>query len=489
MFGPIPKAASYSSGNGGPHGISPRDWNAIWAITATSAVFGLFFLHVSLWIPVGFGLTGLVAGHLVLGAGSTFPLPHAAILIACIYYLFAPLMSLYYPAPDPLYSLRGDLATYFGYAVPCLIALAIGWASASRTTVGSLPDSIGKGATRRVRNGLDLLLFGGMIAAVGFSFLNVPLWARFIAILCGNVRYIGALGWIVLGSPGWKWRLAIVLIFELYLSTTSGFFLDFALWCLNAGVIFLNRYRPSRKLVLALLIGGVLFLPCIQYAKWEYRRAIWGIAGGEQSLEVFGLDAKLTTFNKPPLLIAKIVESFIHLLSFERLDEFFSDTILRYNQGWIVDRILTHVPSSEPFAGGETIRSATMASVFPRFIYRDKMKSGGAETFTRFTGVELGPNTSMNLGFVGEMYANYGYLGGIAGCGVYGLLLGFVLRFLLRKSEGRPMLLSFIPFVMNFAVVSEVGLLEVLNYTVKSAYFVTAIYFCFPALFGKRKNS
>jgi hypothetical protein len=30
----------------------------------------------------------------------------------------------------------------------------------------------------------------------------------------------------------------------------------------------------------------------------------------------------------------------------------------------------------------------------------------------------------MNLGFAGEMYANFGLWGGVLGCGVYSLVLG-----------------------------------------------------------------
>lgn len=461
-----------------------QDQALIWILAVIGGLIGLYFLDISAWIPVGFCLVGLVTGHLLVSTRTHFPLPHAAVLIASLYYIVAPLISIYFPPPNhALYYFKGNPGTYFSYAIPCICCLAAGWSVAfSGTRLSFLTNQI-RNVDPRLTSGLDILLYAGLAVTLVSSFSHGPMSIRFVITLLGNLRFIGAFGWMLLGTEGWKKRFALVMIIELYRATSLGFFLDFALTCLSAGVIVIARYRPSKKVLAAAVIGAVLFLPCIQYAKWEFRKSTWRFNNDEQYLAVFGNNFKLTRFNKPFLLIAKTAESSTRLLRMDQVRNFICETTLRYNQGWIVDRIILQVPRREPYAGGSTIKSAIIASIFPRFVLPNKMKSGGSTLFTRFTGVRINSTTSMNLGFVGEMYANFGYYGGIIGCGVYGLFLGTILRILLKTAESRPLVMSFIPFVLNFAVVSEVGLLEVLNYTMKSLMFIFVFYWIFPGLF------
>src|SRR5208282_345065 len=109
-------------------------------------------------------------------------------------------------------------------------------------------------------------------------------------------------------------------------------------------------------------------------------------------------------------------------------DEFLSEVALRYNQGWIINRVMQNVPSGEPYANGETLLAAVKASILPRLFSPDKVRAGGRENMRRFAGYTLGSGTSMNLGYAGEMYANFGYWGGIAGCFFYAFLLGLMFR-------------------------------------------------------------
>lgn len=470
---PVPRAES-----------APQDRSLIWLLGVVGGMAGLYFLEISPWIAVGFAMFGMVTGHLLVTTKTHFPLPHAAVLIASLYYIVAPLISIYFPPPNhQLYHFKGSPGTYFAYAVPCICCLALGWSVAfSGTRLAFLTSQI-RNVDPKLTSGLDFLLYSGLLVTFVTSFVHGPMSVRFVVTLLGNLRFIGAFGWMLLGLEGWKKRFMLVMIIELYRAASLGFFLDFALTCLSAGVIIIARYRPSKKILATAVVSAILFLPCIQYAKWEFRKSTWRSNGDEQYLTVFGNNLKLTRFNKPFLLMAKTVESSTRLFSADQVGSFISETTLRYNQGWIVDRIILQVPRREPYAGGSTIKSAVIASIFPRFILPNKMKSGGSTLFTRFTGVRINSTTSMNLGFVGEMYANFGYYGGIIGCGVYGLFLGGILRMLLKAAESRPLVMAFIPFVLNFAVVSEVGLLEVLNYTMKSLLFIAAFYWVFPGLF------
>ena len=82
---------------------------------------------------------------------------------------------------------------------------------------------------------------------------------------------------------------------------------------------------------------------------------------------------------------------------------------------------MNNVPSQTPFARGETIRNALVASVFPRFLYPDKPIAGGRENMENYAGISLNENTSMDISQVGEAYANFGEMGGIIMMFVLGL--------------------------------------------------------------------
>ncbi len=464
--------------------LTHRQWLSVVMLGIVTGSLGLFFSHISQWIPLGFGLAGVVTGHMIIASRFSLPLPQTAILISLVYYLFVPITNIYYPTANPLYKLI-DPPSYFAYAVPCLWAAATGWFFAFYRAKPIQLNANMAITDSNLYQGLDLLIIAGMGIVFVMSFVRLPGSIATLAMLAANMRYIGVFGWTLMARPGWKWRLGLVLTVDLFQSVSTGFFLNFLLWAVNAAVVIMFRQRFSTARILAGIALVAVLLPCFQHAKWELRRASWGVALGEQRLVVFGTMYHLNSLNKMPLLFAKVLESSYTLITGEQSDEFIADTALRYNQGWIVARVQKHVPIAEDYANGETVYGAILASIFPRFLMPDKLMNGGNETFTRFSGIQLNSTTSMNLGFVGEMYANYGYALGIIGCGVYCLFFGIIFQRLTAAAHNHIIMLSFIPYILNFAVVSEVGLVDVLNYTVKSLMVAAAIYMGAPAVFSR----
>lgn len=449
--------------------LTPSGLNLSIAGAIVATLISIPLIEISPWIPSGFFIFGFSVSHFLSTTKKCLPLPQTAVLIATIYYLFAPIASFYYPPKNLLYSIL-DFHEYFQFAVPCIWATAVGWYFA----LAKLP-SLELSTTLPQRSpqtyvGLDLLIVFGLFVSFLATLTQLPSSAKTLAMLLANTRYIGAFGWMLLGRTGWKGRLALVMTLDLYSAASTGFFLDFLLWTLNAAVIYSFRNTIKPRYIAGSLVCIVFFLPCFQHAKWELRKASWGVGLADQRLTVFGTTYPLTSANKPFLLAAKVLESGYQLTTGQENAEFISDTVIRYNQGWIISRVLAHVPAFEPFANGTTVIDAAIASVVPRAIMNNKVQSGGGANFTRYTGVQLNSSTSMNLGFVGEMYANFGYYGGIIGVGFYALILGLIYRYIVLKSVGNILLLTFVPYVLNFAVVSEVGLVEVLNYTVKSIF-------------------
>jgi hypothetical protein len=108
-----------------------------------------------------------------------------------------------------------------------------------------------------------------------------------------------------------------------------------------------------------------------------------------------------------------------HTATFSFSYDFMQDTAARYNQGWIVSRVMTFVRSSSRMHVAKQSRMLRGRRSCREFLDPDKPQAGGRENMRAYAGVELSEGTSMNLGYAGEMYANFGHWGGVIGCAAY----------------------------------------------------------------------
>jgi hypothetical protein len=146
-----------------------------------------------------------------------------------------------------------------------------------------------------------------------------------------------------------------------------------------------------------------------------------------------------------------------------------------------VTNVMLFVPDREPYAMGETLRSALMASLLPRIVDPQKVRAGGRENMARYAGMFLDDKTSMNLGYAGEMYANFGR-GGVLACGAYAFVFGILFRFVARRAFTLPMWWSIVPFLFFAVLKAEDGIAEILNWTSKSGIILLGVILVFPNL-------
>jgi len=168
-------------------------------------------------------------------------------------------------------------------------------------------------------------------------------------------------------------------------------------------------------------------------------------------------------------------------LMFEKQKLFF--TAVRMNQGWLVGVTMDRVPRRFPFANGETIGISIAAAFVPRVIWPDKPESGGKYNLKRFWGYNL-VGYSMNIGPIGEAYANFGRTGGIIFMFFYGLFFNALLTYLLKWSERRPSILCWIPFLFFYAVVVETDVLTTFSSIVTSFFFMIVFIRVFKRITG-----
>jgi hypothetical protein len=90
------------------------------------------------------------------------------------------------------------------------------------------------------------------------------------------------------------------------------------------------------------------------------------------------------------------------------------------------------------------------------------------------------------------MYANFGFTGGIIGCGAYALFFGPALSRGLWRALSNPLWWSFVPFIFYAAVKAEDDIAFVLNWTTKSVVVLVGILLFLPhlrrALFAHRNQ-
>jgi hypothetical protein len=128
---------------------------------------------------------------------------------------------------------------------------------------------------------------------------------------------------------------------------------------------------------------------------------------------------------------------------------------------------------------------AMAASIVPRFLWPDKPEAGGKANLKRFWGFNL-VGFSTNIGTLGEAYANFDRIGGIVYLFFYGLIFNLGLSLILKRSERRPTLILWLPFLFFTAIAVETDLLTTMGALVKSAIFAWIVFAFFNRALGMK---
>lgn len=430
---------------------------------------------ISPWIGVTAGLAVLTCYHMTRASTVILAVPHIAILIACLQYVFAAWLSFYWPPDNPTYDIAEELPDYLAYAGPVMVALVIGW------TIGLL----GFRPSNRLRQEtkpallveLDVLLGIGLLAFVAGRFVHIENLG-FIFLLLGNLRYVGVFGRMVVRGEGWKWRLAFLLGAEAFLAAGSTMFHDLLLWSAWTFAVWIYAVRPRPRTILAILVVSVLLLPALQKAKWQLRDN----PQGEDILAADDLEpAGGSSVTRMTSWLSYMAPAFGDTVTGNLNDQFLADIGIRYNQGWIVNRVMIVVPKYEPYAQGDTLIGAAR-NLIPRIFDPYKPLADGQYNMARYAGMFIGDKTSMNLGIAGEMYANFGLGGGIVACGTYALLFGLFFRWFAMRAFQQPLWWCLVPYVFYSIIKAEDDTGYALNWTVKACIVLIGVIAFLPNL-------
>ena len=394
-----------------------------------------------------------------------------------------------HPPENPVYDIGPGTDNYLSYAAPLWLAYTIGWFSPLWRAAPEMQrfDATCARTGDLLKRDLDVLLFSGLAISVVVPFVNVPAVA-FVFCLLANLKFVGAAGWLLMRYEGWLWRVGLALLPEIVLSSRQAMFGGLALWVASFMALFVYQRAISRKVLFLLLAFMFVALPGLEQAKLRLREKTWSGRAYQTYDPVFGMDLRPEGLNIPVVWFLYFAEGLFRTMTLTLSEEDLSHLSARHNHGWIVARVMNTVPEVEPYAKGETIIGAFIAAALPRVLFPDKYKAGGGEYFERFTQKSLydsrtgEPITSMNLGFSGEFYANFGFTGGIIASGLWGLASGLIFRWFCYRGSMCHLWWAFYPYIFSVGMKAEEGVGEIVNWLVKATIVAAAVIYLLPAL-------
>jgi hypothetical protein len=226
---------------------------------------------------------------------------------------------------------------------------------------------------------------------------------------------------IVVGVALWCWQAyqvggQAVLIrrfsFTLFLPAFSLLgqgFMSFGTAALMAVLMFVVQiYKPRRNMMVAfaaMIFVGLTFYVNYMRDRTEIRMLVWG--GADLTERMSRVWQTITTSELLDLTKNEHVQA---------INE-------RLNQTVLLGTAVAHLNANDAFFGGSTIVDGVLA-IIPRFLWPDKpIGAGSMGLAAQMTGMTFAVGTSVGIGFVMELYGNFGRWGVIIGFFLIGMIL------------------------------------------------------------------
>lgn len=240
--------------------------------------------------------------------------------------------------------------------------------------------------------------------------------------------------WCFINRTGYRY-LAAVMAFEIVIGLT-GFFADFrepVLVLALAAISARPTIRPSNiaiiTVVTILILGIATFWSAV---KNDYRSFANGGTSAQAVVQPF--DARLDYLYQAALGFdsAQFADGFEKLLS-------------RFSYIDFLGATLSYVPMYLPHQDGSLMGSALLNIATPRILFPDKAPvPDDTEVTRRYTGLDLRnvEGTSISIGYLGDLYIDFGYVGALVATVIVGIAMGFGYR-ILRDYDRLPRLITF----------------------------------------------
>ncbi|OQX82115.1 MAG: hypothetical protein B6D64_01000 [Bacteroidetes bacterium 4484_276] len=381
--------------------------------------------------------------------------------MSVLQWVFGPILAYNVLPYDELYWMDVPEDVYMNFVVPGTLAFILGM------YFPLVPDkSVKDEHLEKVKEYIKankyvafILIGGGLFAQ--FASKYVPGSLGFLFLLLSNLQFVGVY-LLLFTESKFKWLFfGGVMLLVIFSAILMGMFGELVLHLMFSFLVVGIVLKMPLWGKIALISFGFFMILVLQSSKDEYRKATWYSTSSKSNQEIFKdiIVEKITTPSS--LFEAHVLENMG----------------ARTNQGWIIARIMGHMPKKRAFVKGETITTGIYAGILPRVLAPNKAKAGGKANFERFTGTWLPESTSMDISLMGEAYANYGVNGGIVFMLCIGLLYNWIIIRIIKISKnGHAVLVLFLPLMFNQVVKAETDFATVFNFLTKSALIVWVVF-------------
>lgn len=417
---------------------------------------GLYYMSA-----LGMALFAGVASKFIQDLGQRIEIRDMIAFMSILQWIVGPIMAYNFLPYDELYYMAVPESEYMNFVVPVCYFMVLGLYLPLTEQRIINQDDIDHMKVYLKEHPYQGYVFAGVGLLAGFTSKSLPSSLTFLMFLITNLQYVGVY-MILFSDSRLKWIMfAGIMGLATSAAVLQGMFGELVQWFMLSFLIVAILIKiPMWGKVLIIAVGVFLIL-LVQSTKEEYRMATWYASSSQSNSEIYN-EIIMSRLSSPSTL-------------FESGS--MGNSAARLNQGWIIARIMNYMPKYQPFVRGETIETALVASLLPRFLAPTKAKAGGRANFERFTGTPLPETTSMDISLVGEGYANFGYLGGMAFIFLVSLMYNWVIIKVISLSKNNPTLIVWIPFLFFQVMKAETDFATVFNYLTKAALVTFLVFY------------
>lgn len=283
-----------------------------------------------------------------------------------------------------------------------------------------------------------VVIISFVLIGVGYVFAALSPYAGPLREPAGQVSSVKYLGLFILTytclirERGYALLIAVVC-FEVVFGMTGFFaqFKDSILTFFVAALFAKPRIRVTDTFVVSFVAMIILSVGIFWSAiKPEYRDFV-NKGSGEQIVEVPLVD-RIDFLSNAALTFNN-----------EKVAEGFQKLVARHGYIEFLGLVMQNVPTGLAYQNGQITLSVFRHISVPRFLWPGKPPlPSDTEVMSKFTGLPMvwGNETSISIGYLGELYADFGYWGGIFAAAVIGGVIGLAYRIVRDAKNTSPLM-------------------------------------------------
>lgn len=426
-------------------------------------VFTLFqcFTHLYFGSAIAISIFAGMFLKFVQDLGNRIEIRDIIAFMAILQWLVGPVLAYNVLPYDDLYWMDVSEEQYMAYMVPLCLFMLLGLyfpLTDDRLILKEDLDRAGEYINAHPMVGY-IMTGVGVVAGMAGKFL--PSSLTFLMFLVTNLQYVGVY-MILFGNTKFKWIIfGVVMGMATFGAVLQGMFGELVQWFILSFLVVSILFKMPMWAKSIMIIFGLGVMSLVQSTKDEYRKATW-YANSDKTNDQIYKEILMQRLSSPGFLFEPAVVN---------------NMGARLNQGWIIARIMGHMPEKYDFVRGETVQTALVAALLPRFLAPNKAKAGGKANFERFTGTVLPETTSMDISLAGEGYANFGVVGGWFFIFFVSLFYNWVIIKIISLSKNNPTLVLWIPFLFFQPMKAETDFATVFNYLTKAALVAFLVFY------------